>query len=519
MLFGKTKLFLLIILFVFSALLKANADNIIDKKGLEGAKLVSLAVDSANGSTLFVGTDRGLFKRDKSQQTWQIMCGAVCGIGTINQIYLASENKEIYLATDKGLFLVSPYGKECKNIFNKSDESERVCLCVSALKDGSVFVGTNGGLYFLRNHSKDWIKVASPFDKEKIVSLYGSGLIIYAATFSNIYKSEDSGKNWNKIFNSYFYQEDSQDNNVNSEVSEEQESQQPLKYILGVPENPKVLYVASSKGVFATEDAGDHWNRLPQDGLNIGQLRSLFMSYPERKLFAITKTGVYELINTNNSWKSCLMAYDCRQLSQSGSNYILITTTDIFEYSILKKSEKDNPSSTSEGILSSFSNEPSIEEVQRMAVDYAEVSDKKIKDWRRRAAAKALLPELSVDFDRTVATSLGASYQRCMVGPLDWGMSLKWNFADLIYNSDQTSIDSRSKLMVELRNDILSEVTRLYFERRKLQIELASNKENTPECILDKKLRILELTALIDRLTGCNFSKILRSRTPINAHS
>ena len=64
--------------------------------------------------------------------------------------------------------------------------------------------------------------------------------------------------------------------------------------------------------------------------------------------------------------------------------------------------------------------------------------------------------------------------------------------------------------MVEMRNDILSEVTRLYFERRKAQIELLRSSELPTKEELDKKLRLHELTALIDRLTGGYFSRSLK---------
>ncbi len=63
---------------------------------------------------------------------------------------------------------------------------------------------------------------------------------------------------------------------------------------------------------------------------------------------------------------------------------------------------------------------------------------------------------------------------------------------------------------VQLRNDILAEVTRLYFERRRLQIEMAESGETGQERI-DKELRLQELTSLINRLTGGHFTKVLKS--------
>lgn len=55
---------------------------------------------------------------------------------------------------------------------------------------------------------------------------------------------------------------------------------------------------------------------------------------------------------------------------------------------------------------------------------------------------------------------------------IDWGVTLSWNLGELIWNDDQTSIDVRSRLMVELRDDILDEITKLYFERLRVKMEL-----------------------------------------------
>ncbi len=65
--------------------------------------------------------------------------------------------------------------------------------------------------------------------------------------------------------------------------------------------------------------------------------------------------------------------------------------------------------------------------------------------------------------------------------------------------------------MVQLREDILNEVTRLYFERRRLQMELASNKSITTTQAIEKDLRLQELTASIDALTGGTFSDAIET--------
>jgi len=155
---------------------------------------------------------------------------------------------------------------------------------------------------------------------------------------------------------------------------------------------------------------------------------------------------------------------------------------------------------TPEDIAGHFKNEPSIEEIQEAAIEYAEVQPEKIASWRKKAAVKALFPELSLDYDKTIYGS--ATSETIIVGPYDWGIRLKWDLGDIVWNPSQTSIDVRSRLMVKLRNDILEEVNKLYFKRRKIQLELLLNPPQNTNKRLEKELQIEELTGGIDGLTG-----------------
>ena len=85
-------------------------------------------------------------------------------------------------------------------------------------------------------------------------------------------------------------------------------------------------------------------------------------------------------------------------------------------------------------------------------------------------------------------------------------------FPVIAIRTDQTTIDSRSKLMVELREDILDQVTRLYFERRRLQLELRNDLSIEPPVKIEKQLRLAELTALIDSYTGGQFGKSVNTK-------
>lgn len=159
-----------------------------------------------------------------------------------------------------------------------------------------------------------------------------------------------------------------------------------------------------------------------------------------------------------------------------------------------------------------FSHEPSMEEVRVMVVAYADVGPEKIHRWKAQSRVRALIPSVSLDLSRDASDlyhwDTGASPDQLQEGEeiTDWKVSLKWDFSDAIWSSDALSIDSRSKLMVELREELLSRAVRLYFERRRLQMELLSeNMEEMHEW--EGRLRLEELTAQLNGMTGGQFSR------------
>jgi hypothetical protein len=64
--------------------------------------------------------------------------------------------------------------------------------------------------------------------------------------------------------------------------------------------------------------------------------------------------------------------------------------------------------------------------------------------------------------------------------------------------------------MVQLRDDILDEVTKLYFERLRVKAELDNLAIEDRKKRFEKELRIAELTANLDALTGGYFSQQIK---------
>lgn len=161
-----------------------------------------------------------------------------------------------------------------------------------------------------------------------------------------------------------------------------------------------------------------------------------------------------------------------------------------------------------------FREGPSIREVQQAAIRYAEVPAEKIARWRVLARTRALLPRFTINLDqgknRTVASATSNGKTTFSVGPEDQSLKLgfdfTWDLGDLVWSTDQLSIDGRSRLLVKLRNETLDEVTKVYFERQRLRAEFQGNPTDDEILQKERRLRMEELTARLDALTGGYFS-------------
>ena len=65
--------------------------------------------------------------------------------------------------------------------------------------------------------------------------------------------------------------------------------------------------------------------------------------------------------------------------------------------------------------------------------------------------------------------------------------------------------------MVQLRDDILDEVNKLYFERLRVKMEMDNLQIEDRKKRFEKELRLKELTAALDALTGGYFSSQIQA--------
>lgn len=182
--------------------------------------------------------------------------------------------------------------------------------------------------------------------------------------------------------------------------------------------------------------------------------------------------------------------------------------------------------SSVEAVLGEFAHEPSVQDVQYWADEYARTSPEMIRSWNRAARGFAALPRLQVEYyvkndwdrdfdyvqqgDDLVTDPQGikeAQDDRVLIRG-------QWDLSELVMSSDRIRIINESQDAVKLRDKTLSQVTRLYFDRRRHQVEMLLNPRSSLNGKVEDELRLLELTASIDALTGGQFSRSIPASRP-----
>ncbi len=278
------------------------------------------------------------------------------------------------------------------------------------------------------------------------------------------------------------------------------------------------LFVTSLDGVLVSRDAGQTWAWVAAAGL--GNAAARHGVWWNNALHVATDQGVFRYRDDDQRWEvagTALSGLRVSRLAVDRATGTLWAATA--EGVFCLATDSAGGAGAREASAAPQRNElggdgPTVREVQEVAIRYAEVHPDKIRAWRRAASAKAALPTVTVSYDqnRSIAdrTDEGSfpAYQVTDEKDRDdnWTFSVSWDLGDLVWNDDQTSIDVRSRLMVQLRDDILDEVNRLYFERRRLLASLAQRSPLDPVSRVEQEIRLEELTAGLDALTGGWFS-------------
>jgi len=191
----------------------------------------------------------------------------------------------------------------------------------------------------------------------------------------------------------------------------------------------------------------------------------------------------------------------------------------------LKKVAKGSYTSVEE-VLGQFSNEPTVLKVQAMTMDYTKTNPAMVEGWLKASTAAYALPAVTLTYDKDIDDyttwdyldldedgRVGSGEHQFNTARADddqgFGVRLAWRLDKLVMSSERIRVINEAQDIVKLRDKVLDEVTRVYFDRRRLQVDQLLHPSSGLREQIKNELRLQELTASIDALTGGEFSSAL----------
>ena len=473
----------------------------------------AVLISPDNPGLIFIATNNSLLKTNQEDKTWSMLLRVRQGI---NFIFSDPDQKQVlFVCTGNGLYQSADFGSHWKRVFRGRNELENNCTAFLS-SNGAYYLGTQRGLLISRDQARSWQKAEGWLADNQVINIIAdkrSPQHIYVCAVCGVFSSKDAGASWRRIYVSRknefqaISDTDNQDYALNSS---------DVRY-LALDNTANILYLATSAGVLKSENQQASWEQIPDFGLLEKEIRFIAV-FPDSRIFCLTKNGVFKL--EEHRWReislnfpSCIpnmLAYD------KFYNIYIAADKGLFK-SALENYAKNLDNSSAELYMQ---DEPDIKAVQKAAIKYAEVEPEKILRWRKQLAKRAFLPKVTTRINRDASdlwhwetgstTKAGDDLLIRGKETVGWDVSLTWDLSEVIWSSEQTTIDNRSKLMVELRQDILDEVTKLYFERLRIKTEIDRVPIEERKRIFEKNIRLKELDAMLDGLTGGYFSSQLK---------
>ncbi|MBC8413380.1 MAG: hypothetical protein ISR96_03970 [Nitrospira sp.] len=499
--------------------------------GIQERDILSV-ITSSNHSAIYAASSRSVYILQHSENRWEKVYSEENPHSYIKTIHVDPDDPEVlYIGSGRGLFAGNIKTGIWTRIFAGRSASEKSVLSVYVQPgdNSKIAVGTESGIYWTEDRGKMWHRSIN-LSSSHIIRLKTDGIksgTVYAVTSTGLHKSIDSGQTWILLAGNSVQSND--ENLDDPEAAPEYESEMSIRQfycITADPDDSKRLFAGTSYGMLYSGDSGKSWSLTSNSGLTGLQIRDLvFDTTGDKRIFAATNKGVFTYLIKTETWEKFFMENSPEDLHSlvisSNTPPALWAAAEggIYKSAMYPEYQTAGHVNAQEA-LAEVQHEPSIAEIRDAAIRYAEVSPQKISKWRKSAAKSAWLPDLRFAYDKNKDWQSSKYFYSTAKEKYNddditkgndhgWSVSMTWQLGELIWNSDQTSIDSRSRYMVQLRDEILNEVTRLYFERKRLKINMKILPSEHLKEQLEDELRLQELTAQIDALTGSYLTRRL----------
>ena len=455
---------------------------------------------------IYLSTDLGLYASDISSLRWELVTKANL---RILQCKPSLKSKNLfYLLTVNGFYTFNPKKNLAVKVnqglvFNSDSElkGRLEVLKHKQLKEELIYLALNNAVYKLDAAKKSWRRLIDKglvFDQDsqmQVVDIfYKDDYLFLIASTGLFYAKLGLGNEvteWHKLSSAEFnLDENFLEGFTASSVSTQDRSLS--------------LFIGNFRGDLYQLRLGDSEHDLE---IRDGQQSDIALT--ERAVFqsAIVKDlGVNENIEANKNEEK--------------------TTQDI-----LSPNEKCEVLDFKEKLKLIFSLEPTIQETQAKALRFSGIpSGMQFGAYKRQARLRNVLPQIDTSFDNSdyalnsletrgsdqydsadssINSSLDKNRKAAMDNEFNTGFRFTWHLDRLIYDPEIIDIVNSARVSANIRENLLTELTQIYFQRKNLLSELMSNPFSRT---MTQKFKLQELTADIDARTGGWYSLALRSR-------
>lgn len=438
---------------------------------------------------------------------------------------ITGRGKEMFVGTRQGVFKSSDRGRQWSKIFKAIVPKKNDILSMGIGQDGGAVIGTGKGVFVAEGDGSRWRDASGVLKNKRIGCIVCGNGAVYAGADAGVYIKKAGSGDWERASIRSSAVEGSESAAAEPEAIEVEEygvDVDPCLALKGVR-----LYAGIGRKISYTEDYGKSWSDVGASGL-AGAVTCILPSEASDVVYCATTKGVFEFSSEKKKWlelyRGADKVFDVRSIvfDKEGEKILWAATSKgLYRYEsgrfIAEEFVDVEKIERTAHII--FDGEPPFEELQKAAMKLAEVDPDKIKKWRTQARLKALVPKISVGMDKSTSNTYeiytSATKDYVTTGPDDinngFDVSVSWELGDMIWSDDQTNIDVRSRLTTQLRNDILDDLRRAYYERKRLQFDMLASPSKDVKLRFEKELRIRELTQVLDDLTGNYFSSHLRS--------
>lgn len=371
-----------------------------------------------------------------------------------------------------------------------------------------IYAGTGRGLQISTDGGGEWEPAGHPFVVASDIRWVDFDRtrrdVFYVGATWGLLRTEDGGKNFGLAYRSSW------------------PPQSLVRQVQIDPHRPEKIWLATADGLMVSEDDGQTFERaggLLFVGTNV---KCLSPGTAPGHMIAVTDTEIWETRDGGQNWQIALfgrvqwkITYGMFEVGRPESMLVL-TEAEVLRYGPPRRARP-----VSEALLDRYRRTVADEASQSRAVTAALKQAGLYRPdrirFRRNARWASLLPrvqvlygwrEFKLDADtlellQTAEDALDATSLRSGSQAWDaWAVFGTWDLAPLVFSRSEAPIARVGRTNTYGEWSVRSTVINMYQERRRLLFEAFVDERPDPRAELMRRLRIEELTAHLNAMTG-----------------